>query len=107
MRVIIRGTIYETVREAAAAFGVTTSYIYQALSRGRPDSIGIGMGRSPHPHPNGNRVTIHGITFPSYKAASLELGFDKHYVRVALRRGKPKGLEKIRKAVEKYERKRK
>jgi hypothetical protein len=52
-------------------------------------------------------VTIHGITFPSYKAASLELGFDKHYVRVALRRGKPKGLEKIRKAVEKYERKRK
>lgn len=103
MRVKIRGVTYETVREAAAAHNVTRSYVYDAIERGREDIIGIGIGNR---EPNGkfvkNQVTLYGVTFPSMKAASLALGFNKHYVRGALTTGSPVSNDRLKMAVFKY-----
>ena len=103
MRVKIRGITYETVREAAAAHNVTRSYVYDAIERGREDIIGIGIGNR---EPNGkfvkNQVTLYGVTFPSMKAASLALGFNKHYVRGALLTQSQVSNERLKIAVYKY-----
>lgn len=103
MRVKIRGITYETVREAAKAHNVTTSYVYDAIERGREDIIGIGIGNR---EPNGrfvkNQVTLYGVTFPSMKAASLALGFNRHYVRGALLTQSPVSNERLKMAVYKY-----
>lgn len=103
MRVKIRGVTYETVREAAKAHNVTTSYVYDAIERGREDIIGIGIGNR---EPNGkfvkNQVTLYGVTFPSMKAASLALGFNRHYVRGALLTQSPVSNERLKIAVYKY-----
>lgn len=105
MRVIIRGTIYETVREAADALGVSTSHIYNAVLKGTQDYIGIGMGRWRKPRDSftGNKIVLHGVDFPSMKAASLALGFGQHYVRSVLLRQSPRGLRRIQEAVALYE----
>jgi len=103
MRVKIRGVTYETVREAAAAHNVTRSYVYDAIERGREDIIGIGIGnREPNGKFTKNKVTLYGVTFPSMKAASLALGFNKHYVRGALLTQSPVSNERLKIAVFKY-----
>lgn len=105
MRVMIRGVTYETVREAAEAFGLGTSYIYDAIERGRQDFIGTGRGRARHGQPddwNGNAITLHGLTFPSMTTASLALGFNKAYLRAALRRGSKLSHDRIKFAALRY-----
>ena len=109
MRVMIRKVIYETVRDAAEAFGVTTSYIYDAITRGRQDMIGIGRGKLRYGQLDnwptewtGNATMIHGLTFPSMTAASIALGFNKAYLRSALRRGGPVSLDRIKFAAMRY-----
>jgi hypothetical protein len=106
---MIRGVTYETVREAAEAFGLGTSYIYDAIERGRQDMIGIGRGKLRHGQPDGqptdwvsNAITIHGLTFPSMTVASLALGFNKAYLRAALRRGSDYSKERIKFAALRY-----
>lgn len=107
MRVTIRGTAYETVREAAEAYGVSVTHVYNAISGGTQDSIGVGMGRwrKPRHRYDGNKIVLYGVTFESMKAASLALGFNQHYVRCATNRNSLAMLAKIKEAVEKYERK--
>ena len=107
MRVSIRGVTYETVREAAEAHGMSKSYIYKMVLEGRQDSIGIGMGnwRKPRHRFDGNKIVLYGVEFPSMTAASLALGFKRHYVRGALRRPSKKSDTRIREAVAIYERK--
>ena len=108
MRVTIRGVTYETVREAAQAHGMSKSYIYKMVLEGRQDSIGVGMGnwRKPrHRVFDKNKIILHGVEFPSMTAASLALGFKRHYVRGALRRPSKKSETRIREAVAQYERK--
>ena len=104
MRVMIRGVTYETVREAAQAHGVSEGYVYQAMSEGRQDGIGIGMGnwRKPRHRFDGNKIVLHGVEFDSMTAASLALGFNRHYIRSALRRPSKKTETKIREAVARY-----
>ena len=103
----IRGVTYETVREAAEAHGMSKSYIYKMVLEGRQDSIGIGMGnwRKPCDSFNSNKIILHGIEFPSMKAASLALGFKQHYIRGAMRRPSFKSTMRIMQAVIEYERK--
>lgn len=77
MRIKIRDTVYETVHEAAKAFGVKPTAIYVAASRGKLDRIGLpAKGRvlfAPGTKP-GNAVTICGKHFPSITAMALFLG---------------------------------
>lgn len=102
MKVKIRGEVYETVRDAAKAFNVSTSYIYDAIERGREDVVGMGIGRKKDGKYNGNEVVLHGVTFPSMTAASLSLGFNRHYIRSAGRTNSKVSAERIRMAVFKY-----
>lgn len=44
MIVNIRGTIYQSVKEAAVAHGVKENTVYEALSKNRADGIGLGVG---------------------------------------------------------------
>ena len=107
MRVTIRGVTYGTVRAAAKALGVSTSHVYNKIGSGTQDSIGVGMGRwrKPRHRFDGNKIVLYGVEFPSMTAASLALGFNQHYVRQAMRRSSLAMMEKIREAVENYERK--
>lgn len=45
MRVEVRGQIFDTVKQCADHFGLSTDTIYCALSRGTPDNIGTGRKR--------------------------------------------------------------
>ena len=107
MRVTIRGVTYETVQDAAKAHEVSISHIYNMVGKGRQDYIRIGMGcwRKPRDSFNGNKIILHGIEFPSMKAASLALGFKQHYIRGAMRRPSFKSTMRIMQAVIEYERK--
>ena len=101
MRVTIRGVVYPTVRAAADAFGVSTSYVYKAIAEGRQDSIGIGMGnwRKPLNRFYGNRINLHGFCFDSMTAASFELGFNRHYIRSALLNPSARSERRIKEAI--------
>lgn len=44
MIVDIRGTLYPSVKAAAAAHGVKENTVYEALSKNRTDGIGLGVG---------------------------------------------------------------
>ena len=107
MRVTIRGVTYETVRAAAVARGVSPSHVYNKIGNGTQDSIGVGMGRwqKPRHRFDGNKIVLYGVEFPSMTAASLALGFKRHYVQGALRRKGEVSMTRIREAVAIYERK--
>lgn len=47
MIVDIQGVLYDSVKQAAEALNVSTSYIYTSMARGRTDTIGVGQGRGP------------------------------------------------------------
>jgi len=107
MRVTIRGVTYDTVRHAAEALGVSPSHVYNKVASGAQDSIGVGVGRwrKPRHRFDGNKIVLYGVEFPSMTAASLALGFKRHYVRGALRRKGEVSMTRIREAVAIYERK--
>lgn len=100
----IRGVAYPTVRAAAKAHGVSISHVYTVVSRGTQDTIGVGMGnwRKPRNRFDGNKINLHGVWFKNMKEASLELGFNQHYIRSALRKPSAKSETRIREAVALY-----
>ena len=113
MRVIIRDVLYETVKDAANAFNLSTNYIYQAISAGRQDIIGLGVGKklTETSEYKGNVIDLYGVVFPNMTIASAELGLSKTYVRCAIRRKSVMQLDRIkfeclkyasRKEMEKY-----
>lgn len=101
MRVTIRGVVYPTVCAAAEDHGVSASYVYKMVAKGRQDYIGIGMGnwRKPRNRFDGNRINLHGFWFDSMTAASLELGFNRHYIRSALLNPSARSDRRIREAI--------
>lgn len=101
MRVTIRGVTYKTVRAAAKAHGVSVSHVYTVIGRGTQDSIGIGMGnwRKPRDSFDGNKINLYGFWFDSMTAASLELGFNRHYIRSALRKPSATSERRIKEAI--------
>ncbi len=88
MRVRIRGTIYESVDEAAAALGVSKKTVYWAINHGNPDMLGLGRPRPPRSGnanlDNSKPVTVAGKYFPSISALARFLGRDISVVRKAL-----------------------
>lgn len=98
MPVVIRGTHYPTVTDAALALGVKKATIYSALSRGRIDFVGIGRGQRPKENRISGRAkpcVIGGFAFTSMAAASVALGFRPKYLRDTLRKGKSEARQKI------------
>ena len=86
MRVAIRGVIYDSVHEAAAALGVSESRVREGIARGEPDAIGRGRGRhSAHACPKSHRVEIGPVRFASKRQAAAELGLPRNLVCRAAR----------------------
>lgn len=90
MRVIVRGQMFETVRECADHFGVTTDTVYCAISRRDPDSIGRGRGRVKRTHGGGAQkkpMVVAGVRFASMADLARFVGKEPRLVRASLRRG--------------------
>lgn len=92
MRVDIRGTIYESVPEAAKAVNRSPQTVYRAIDRGRTDQLGLGPV---HKYKRtGNQCVgtskpqcVSGVWFPSISALARFIGKDKSHTRVALNKG--------------------
>lgn len=88
MRVNVRGVIYESVRECAAALGVKPAAVYKAMQRGTLDNLGQPPN-APKP------ITIGGVSFPSIAALARYIGKDTSHTRRALQAGGPRALRNI------------
>lgn len=80
MRIKIREVTYESVPDAAKALGVSKSYIYTALHRGRIDTVGLGSNSPLYRGRNRGRknfVSFFGgkLTFPTVTEAAKALGY--------------------------------
>ena len=79
MPVMIRGVLYPSQKEAAAALGVSPSAISQRLkNKGTAETVGLGI--SAGMYGNTNRaipITILGCEFPSRTIAAEELGITR------------------------------
>ena len=79
MPVMIRGVLYPSQKEAAAALGVSPSAISQRLKR-KDTAETVGLGVSAGMYGNTNRavpITILGCEFPSRTIAAEELGITR------------------------------
>lgn len=102
MRVMIRGTIYDTELAAANAFGVTVAYINRMIDQGKEDQIGLGRGGNKHkPKP----YTIEGLTFSSMREASITLGFRPNRIAEIHSTERDSAMEKVRAAARAYKEK--
>lgn len=90
MRVQIGDRVFETIKEAADAFGVNPKTIHGRLERGTLDGLldDVKDGRKKR----GKPVTIRGVTYPNYRTAELALGLAVGAVSHAAMRG---GLDTI------------
>lgn len=87
MRVKIRGQVFNTVKEAAKAHGVSTTTVYKALDNGREDWIGIGTGRTKYERNCGvpkRPVRLFGREWVSVSAAARAIGCDRKTITNAL-----------------------
>ena len=78
MPVQVRGVLYPSATDAAAALGVTPAAVYQAIRRGATDTLGRGKGnyttkRTQPPRPPKPVMLADGPQ-PSLRQASLHLG---------------------------------
>lgn len=87
MRVKVRGTTYESVRECAAALGVKPAAVYKAMQRGTLDNLG-------QPPNAPKSITIGDVSFPSIAALARYIGKDTSHTRRALQAG-PRALRNI------------
>jgi hypothetical protein len=79
MIIKIRGVIYASAKEAAAALGVSKTTVYSAIDRGCADTIGIGRGNGKRGHKGGKPkpVTICGHVFATQVEAADFLGYKR------------------------------
>lgn len=83
MKAQVRGVVYESVKEAAQAVGLSISGVYGALDRGKIDLLGLGK-TSP------KKTVIAGVEFRSISAASGALGFNRQFLQDTWRSGSQK-----------------
>lgn len=83
MKVKVRDVTYESVKEAAAALGVTVAGVYTALDRGRIDKLGLGKTMP-------KRMVIGNVTFKSASEAARALGFSRSYFKDSHEGGRSK-----------------
>lgn len=96
MKVDVRGTIYNSVREASQKLGVKESSVYSSLARGAAHSLGLGTGAR-HSFRGGKpkEFELGGVKFPSMVAASLYLGLNRATVATIMRRKSKRGMENL------------
>lgn len=110
IKVMVRGQVFDSVKECADHFGVTTEHVYICLCRGKTDTIGLRRGYKPEGNPrySGGRakpVTLGGVRFPSIAAAGRALGWAHKRLEKVLRDNGPVQRQLLYKAVLDYERK--
>jgi hypothetical protein len=98
MRVRVRGTIYDSVPEAAAALNVSPKSVYVSAHRGRLDTLGVGAGKRSTPGAAyGGRpkrpIKIGPLEFDSLSEASKALGYHRNSLATAIRRGQFSSIE--------------
>lgn len=100
MRVMIAGKLFDDVYAAARHFDCKPGTVYSAIADGDPDRV----ARAPRYNPARARpFTVGGITFPSMRVASSELGFSNpEYVSSVIKRGSKRGRERILAAAMRY-----
>lgn len=95
MQVTIRGEVFETVRDAANAFGVTMRYIRRAVMDGQQDRIGLRRAgqkdkwRVTPPAYTPMPIRIRGVIYKDAKEAAAALGVTRDAIYWALRCGDP------------------
>ena len=95
MLVKIRGVTYESVRHAASALSVSKFSIYAALNRGTIDRVGLApTQRKP--------VVLEGLSFKSLGDASIQLGFNRSFIRWSMISGSHKTAERLARAIAQY-----
>ena len=95
MLVKIRDKTYESVRHAANAFGVSKFAIYAALNRGTIDRVGLApTQRKP--------IVLNGLSFRSLGDASVQLGFNRSFIRWSMISGSQKSAERLNRAIAQY-----
>lgn len=92
MPVRVRGTVYNSVKECAAAFGVSEGTVYSALTRGRMDYLGLGVNWDRYQR-RGVEMTLAGKKFPSQKAVDRFLGKTHQYTGDLIRKKQLHKLE--------------
>lgn len=96
MRVLIRGIVYNTVKEAATALNISHMGIYSAISKGKVDQLGLGKTK---PKP----VEIGTVTFPSMSAASRALGLDRSFLCQLKSSKSERARDRLRRAIYDFE----
>lgn len=95
MQVTVRGKTFETVRDAANAFGVTTRYVRRAVSEGKQDQIGLRRAgqkdkwRVTRPAFTPMPIRIRGVIYSDAKEAAAALGVNRDTIYWAIRCGDP------------------
>lgn len=91
MRVKVRGVIYESAKECAAALGVSPKTVYWAINYGDPDKLGMGHPRAYKPRSPrfdaSKPQRVADIWFPSISAVARYIGKDITHTRNAIRKG--------------------
>lgn len=95
MLVKIRDKTYESVKHAASALGVSKFSIYAALNRGTVDRVGLApTQRKP--------IVLNGLSFRSLGDASIQLGFNRSFIRWSMMSGSQKSAERLNRAIAQY-----
>jgi hypothetical protein len=81
MRVDVRGTVYESVKDVVGALGVKKQAVYKAIARGTTDNLGLTPPNASKPQ------EIGGMTFPSIAHLARYIGKDVSHTRRALQSG--------------------
>lgn len=90
MPVAVRGVIYPSAHDAAAALGVKVATVYDAISRRDPDTLGLGRSYIPAKNrksPKAKPVTVAGTKFRSIADLARQIGRKPKDVAFSLRRG--------------------
>lgn len=95
MLVQVRGVIYESVRAAATALGVSEAGVYGAVDRGKTDLLGLG-------HTQPKKIIISGIEFRSMSAASTALGMRRYAFGDIIKRGGKKRKAELEAAISQF-----
>ncbi len=83
MIVVAHGITYPSVKDCAAAYGLTPGAVYQHLDvNGHLDGLGAGRGR------RGKPITIRGVTYSTVAEASEALGVVRSVIYEARRVGR-------------------
>lgn len=96
MPIRVRGVVYSNAAEAAKALRVTNGAIFQAMLCNRLDRVGVPPAYN---HARSIPFVMAGLSWPSIRAASIDLGFKPEYIHAATRRGHKRGMERIIAAV--------